>query len=238
MLRTIIWFVYFWLYQLYCLPKLFKVGLLRRQNKIAQLDREVYGVVIHWARSLINLTGSEIKVTGAENVPKEGAVLFVSNHQGRFDIPLILGFIDKPKGFIAKIEMAKMPLVSDWMKYMKCIFMDRKDVRQSLRAINQGVEFLKSGYSEVIFPEGTRSIDGTLGDFKAGSFKLATKSGVPIIPVTIKGSYRIMDNKSFIIKPALVEVIISPPVDPAIFKDINQLANHVKEIIGRQLLSC
>lgn len=235
MIRTIIWFLYFWLYQVFALPVMLRVWYLDKRHQVSARDRQVHRIVLHWSRSLVNLAGSEIKVTGLENVPAEGAVLFVSNHQGRFDIPLILGFIDKPKAFIAKKELAKLPMVSTWMKYMKCIFMDRKNVRQSLKAINQGVEYLKEGYSQVIFPEGTRSRDGVLGEFKAGSFKLATKSGVPIIPVTIKGSDQIMPNNTLMLKPARVEIVISPPVDPKEFSEIKELAMHVRGIVAEKL---
>lgn len=235
MIRTIIWFIYFWLYQVFALPVLLWVWYLDKRHKVTARDRQVHRVVLHWSRSLVKLTGSQIKITGLENVPAQGAVLFVSNHQGRFDIPLILGFIDKPKAFIAKKELAKLPMVSTWMKYMKCIFMDRKNVRQSLKAINKGAEYLKEGYSQVIFPEGTRSRDGRMGEFKAGSFKLATKSGVPIIPITIKGSNQIMPNNTLLLKPAKVEMVISPPVDPGQFSEIKDLALHVRGIVEAKL---
>lgn len=235
MIRTIIWFIYFWLFQLFSLPVMLRVWYLDKRQNIAARDRQVHRIVLFWSRSLIRLTGSKIKVTGRENVPTDGAVLFVSNHQGRFDIPLILGYIDKPKAFIAKKELAKLPMVSSWMKYMKCIFMDRQDIRQSLKAINQGAEYLKEGYSQVIFPEGTRSRDGRLGEFKAGSFKLATKSGVPIIPVTIKGSDQIMPNNTLLLRPAQVEMVISPPVDPEKFSGIKELASYVRGIVAEQL---
>jgi 1-acyl-sn-glycerol-3-phosphate acyltransferase len=93
--------------------------------------------------------------------------------------------------------------------------MDRNDIRQSITAINQGVQYLKEGYSMVIFPEGTRSGSVEMGEFKAGSFKLATKSGVPIVPIAINGSYNIMGKKSLIVKPAEVSVKILKPIETA-----------------------
>lgn len=201
MIRTIIWFVYFWLYLIFVLPTLINVKKLDRQNKIKERDDLVFKTVQSWARSLVRLSGAKIKVIGEENIPKNQAVVFVSNHQGNFDIPILLGFLNKPKAFIAKKEILKIPMISTWMKYMNCIFMDRSDIRQSLKAINQGVEYIKDGYSMVIFPEGTRSVDGQLGDFKPGSLKLASKSGALIIPITVKGSNQIMSKNSLIIKP-------------------------------------
>lgn len=233
MIRTLYWFVYFWLYLLFILPPLWRVKNLDRQGKVLERDKIIDRTAKQWAQDLVRATGSKVKVSGVENLPEDLAVVFVSNHQGNFDIPILLGFINKPKAFIAKIELQTFPVISTWMRYMNCIFMNRKDVRQSLRAINQGVEVLKQGYSLVIFPEGTRSKDGSIGEFKPGSFKLATKAKVPIVPVTIKGSNKIMGKKGIIIKPAEVEVIISPPVmvSGVVNNDPNELAIMVKNII-------
>lgn len=92
-------------------------------------------------------------------------------------------YIEKPKAFIAKIELLKLPLLRTWMIHLKCVFMDRSDIRQSLKVINQAADHLKEGYSMIIFPEGTRSKNETFGEFKPGSLKLALKAGVPIVPV-------------------------------------------------------
>jgi 1-acyl-sn-glycerol-3-phosphate acyltransferase len=121
---------------------------------------------------------------------------------------------------------------------MKCVFMDRNDIRQSVQAINEGVDLLKQGYSMVIFPEGTRSKGETMGEFKQGSFKLATKAGVPIVPVAIKGSYKMMEEKGFI-RPASVEVIISKPIstEGLTREELQQLPDRVKEIISGLVVS-
>ena len=237
MIRTIVWFIYFVISLVLSIPYLIKAKKYDKENVIDKRDEITYKMVRKWARSLVNLSGSSIKVIGEENIPLSESVLFVSNHQGNFDIPLLLGFIDKPKGFIAKIETSKLPIIKDWMELMKCIFMDRKDIRQSVKAINQGVKHLKEGYSLVIFPEGTRSKDGSLGEFKSGSFRLATKSGVPIVPITIKGSNNIMKKGSFIIRPAIIEIIISTPImaDNMETKDTTEVSELVRDIIEKKL---
>lgn len=213
MFRTIVWFGYFWLYLIKIMPKYFKVKKLFKEGKIEERDKLVASVASKWARDLLKLAGAKVKVIGAENVPMDRAVLFVSNHQGNFDIPILLGYIDEPKAFVAKIEMLKLPLISTWMKQMNCVFMDRHDMRQSLRVMNEATEYLKQGYSMSIFPEGTRSRGEAMGEFKAGSLRIAIKANVPIVPVTIKGSYKLMEQNGFIIKPAEVEVIISEPIE-------------------------
>ncbi|KXG74997.1 lysophospholipid acyltransferase family protein [Thermotalea metallivorans] len=237
MLKTILWFIYFVFSLLYTIPALLKVQFLNRQNRINERDEITHRTAQRWARMLVNLSGSQIKVMGEENVPKEGAVLFVSNHQSNFDIPILLGFIHKPKSFIAKKELSRIPILSTWMKYMQCVFIDREDARQSLKAINRGAELLKEGYSQVIFPEGTRSADGRLGEFKPGSLKLALKANVPIVPVTIKGAYHIMPKGQLKIQPAQVEVIISPPIQVGNIsaKESGELAEKVRKVIGEKL---
>lgn len=237
MVRTIGWFIYFW-WRLFALqPSLFRVKALDRAGNIAERDELVANKAREWAKSLVLLSGCKIKVTGEEHIPKDEAVLFVSNHQGNFDIPILLGFIKKSKAFVAKNELRKFPIVSTWMEYMNCIFMARDNPRESIKAINHGAEILKEGYSLVIFPEGTRSKDGTLGVFKPGALKLATKSGVCIVPVTIKGSNKIMQKGSFIIKPAQVEVIISPAIkmENGVDKDTKSLTENARNIISENL---
>lgn len=238
MIRTIVWFVYFWAYMVCTIPVLIRISYLEKHGRIEEKEKLVDRCVRKWAVSLVKLTGSKIKVYGEEYIP-EGPVVFVGNHQGNFDIPIFLGYIKKPKAFISKIEIRKLPIVSTWMNNMKCVFINRSDIRQSLKAMRTAVEYINQGYSMIIFPEGTRSRADTLGEFKAGSFKLALKSGVPIVPVTTKGSYKIMEKNGFIIKPAEVEVIISKPI---ITKDLSReeaekIPSQVKNIIQSNLLA-
>jgi 1-acyl-sn-glycerol-3-phosphate acyltransferase len=237
MFRTLKWFIGFWMSLILLLPKARKVKKLEEAGDRENRDRIVNEVVANWARKLLDLSGSKVTVEGEENLPKDETVLFISNHQGNFDIPLLLGFIDKPKAFMAKKEMEKMPLVSTWMKYMQCVFMDRDNPRESLKAIKKGSEKLKEGYSMVIFPEGTRSEDGKLKEFKNGAFKLATKSGVPIVPVTLSGSDKIMRKGTVIIKPAKVKISIAPPVymTEEYLKDTKLLSEKVKSLIEENL---
>ncbi|MFC7371630.1 lysophospholipid acyltransferase family protein [Fictibacillus iocasae] len=235
-MRTIIWFIYFWLVLPFTVPSLLKVKKLDSKGHREEKEKVVDHTVKWWARSLVKLAGVKVKVTGEEHIPADTAVLFVSNHQGNFDVPLMLGFIQKPKAFISKIEVKKMPLIGTWMEQMNCLFMDRSNVRQSLKAIQEGARYLENGTSLVIFPEGTRSKGGPMAEFKGGSFKLATKSGVPIVPVTINGSYKIMEQQKFWIKPAEVELIVHPAILPE-GMDAKELAAKTQEVVQSGLAS-
>ena len=238
MFRTIVWFGYFWLYLIKIIPRYSKVNHLFKEGKIKERDMLVNSVASKWAKDLLKLAGARVKVIGAENVPLDRSVLFVSNHQGNFDIPILLGCIDKPKAFIAKVEMLKLPIIRTWMKQMNCVFLDRDDLRQSLRVMNEATEYLKNGYSMVIFPEGTRSKGKTMGEFKAGSLRIAIKANVPIVPVAIKGSFKLMEQNGFIIKPAEVEILISEPIETfGLTKEqTNELNEKVRSIIASNVV--
>jgi len=229
-LKTISWFAYLW-WSL--LKPRFELMKLNRQGKTLERDACAHSIARKWAQTGLVLNGSSIQVNGIENVPKAGGVLFVANHQSNFDIPIMIGHVPRDKGFIAKMELAKVPAFSRWMKYVGCIFINRGDPRQSLTAINDAAEQLKAGHSLVIFPEGTRSADGTVGPFKAGGLKLAMKARVPIVPVTISGSKNIMPKGSSLIRSAQVKVIISPPLilDELDGMDSNQISEKVRNII-------
>ncbi|MGL4741981.1 MAG: lysophospholipid acyltransferase family protein [Sarcina sp.] len=206
-------------------------------NQTLEKYQYIHDISSNWAMSFIKLSGANVTVHGAENVPKDGPVLFVSNHQSNFDIPLLMCFIDKPKGFIAKKELENIPMISEWMRFMQCIFMDRSNLRKSASAIIDGIKILKSGQSLVIFPEGTRSKGGPMVEFKAGSFKLATKPKLPIIPVTIDGSYKIMEANNNRIKPANIDLYIHKPIytDSLSKEDEANLHKIVHDIIQSKL---
>jgi 1-acyl-sn-glycerol-3-phosphate acyltransferase len=147
-----------------------------------------------------------------ENIPADKTVLFVSNHQSDLDILVFLALAPMPIGFVAKVEMLKVPVLRKWMKYIGCVFLDRDDIRQTAKVILEGIEILKRGHSLVVFPEGTRSRTGEPLPFKPGSLKLATKSKACIVPVTISGSYKIMEGNGYRIKPADIDIVFHPPV--------------------------
>jgi len=214
MLKTIFSFIKFFAYLVGKNRDLKKARRLDREGKIAERDALVNAGVQEWARYCVGPSGSTVEVTGEENIPMDTAVVFIGNHQGYFDIPILLGYVRKPKAFISKIEILKVPYLAGWMKMMQCTFLDRKDMRQSVKAMHEAVETVRKGYSLVIFPEGTRSRGGPVGEFKAGSFKLALKSGVPIVPVTLDGSWRLLEETGRFSK-SHVRVTIHPAIPTA-----------------------
>jgi 1-acyl-sn-glycerol-3-phosphate acyltransferase len=215
MFRTAIAFLRLCAYLIRRIPALVKADKMDRTGDVAGRDAIVNRVVPEWARYVVYLGGATADVAGEENIPTDTAVAFVANHQGYFDIPILLGYVNKPKAFISKIEILKVPLLSGWMKLMQCTFLDRKNMRQSVKAMEEAVATVKKGYSLVIFPEGTRSRGGPVAEFKAGSFRLALKAGVPIVPVTIDGSWHIYEENKKLGKNARVKVTVHPAIPTA-----------------------
>lgn len=186
-----------------------------------------------WAKTLVEIVGGRVTVNGVENLPK-GAVVFVANHQGSFDIPVLIAYVPKPFGFISKIEVLKIPIVGGWMRVMNCVFMDRSSRVKSTQAIVEGVKVLKEGHSLVIFPEGTRSKGGPVQTFKAGSVRLAIDAEVPIVPIAIDGTADILEKNKFFMTPADVTITILPPIPVEKLKtmDSKELAGHVQALIS------
>jgi 1-acyl-sn-glycerol-3-phosphate acyltransferase len=232
MFRTVLFFSYFFGYLFFSLLSLRNVKKLDSSLSVDERDKLVHQVPKKWAKTLVQISGSNVKVIGEENIPL-GPVVFISNHEGNFDIPVLLGYIQKPFGFISKLEVKKIPGVAQWMEAMSCIFIDRKDRRQSIKAIREGIETLKKGHSLVIFPEGTRSKGGPVAPFKNGSFRLAIDAKVPIVPITIIGTSRAMETNHNFIKPAEIKIVISKPIhyDEYSNKDPKELVNEVYEEI-------
>lgn len=237
MFRTVIWFIYFWYRLMLTYPALQKVKKLHKNGRKEEMDLLIYQTENSWGRSLVKLTGSTVEVKGRENLPENGHFVLVSNHQGNFDIPILLGYLERPIGFISKIEVKKLPIIRDWMVYMNCVFLDRKDRRQAIKAINEGAENIKKGTSIVVFPEGTRSKGMKMNPFKSGSFKLAQKASATIVPVAIKGSYKIMEANGGFIKPEVVTVTILPCIkaEEYLNKNLKVVANEVQNLIKNEL---
>ncbi|WLR56647.1 lysophospholipid acyltransferase family protein [Mesobacillus subterraneus] len=232
MLRLIACFLYMGGYLVYTFPRLSRVKRLPDDMKSDIKRQLIHDTPKNWAKTFMALTGSQIEVEGLHHIP-EGPVLFASNHESNFDIPVLLGAIEKPFGFISKIEVKKVPVLSSWMEAINCVFIDRKNRDKAADSIMSGVELLKKGNSLVIFPEGTRSKGAPVGLFKAGGFRLAKDSGVPIVPISIQGTADVFEKNGRLVKPSKIKVIVSPPVYRQHYKDkeLISLAEEIRDTI-------
>ena len=173
-----------------------------RDLETIKMVRSVFGL-------LLKLAGVTVTVKGAENIPEDKAVLYVGNHRSYFDI--LAGYTTVPTllGFVAKKEMEKIPLLRTWMVNANCLFLDRKNIKEGLKTILQGIEKVKNGVSIWIFPEGTRNPNEDITEllpFKEGSLKIAEKSGCPVVPVAITGTAEILEKHFPFIRPSHVTI--------------------------------
>ncbi|WP_053363883.1 lysophospholipid acyltransferase family protein [Bacillus sp. FJAT-27251] len=232
MIRLIVFFLYMSGLLVYSIPRLKKMKKLPMDMLVHERDLKVHETPQQWSRTIMKITGSRVAFSGEEHLP-DGPVLFVSNHEGDFDIPLLLAYVNKPFGFISKVEVKKVPVLSSWMETMNCVFLDRKDRRKAIMSIREGTELLKQGHSILIFPEGTRSKGGPIGEFKTGGLRLGRDAGVPIVPVSIQGTADIFEKNGRLVKPAIVSIAICPsiPFEDYKNKDLKEVAAEVKAAI-------
>lgn len=191
-----------------------------------------------WARVLLWAGGVTMQVEGKENCDKARPTIYVSNHQSTLDVPLLLqALMPVDFRFVAKKALQYVPVMGWYMLMAGFVFIDRSSRRGSVRSLEAAGEKIRRGTSIVMFPEGTRSENGEILPFKKGPFAVAVAARVPICPVAIEGSYKIMPKNSWDIVPGIARVKIGAPIDPAPFGDDREaLATEVRNrIIDLQL---
>ncbi|MFQ5585781.1 MAG: lysophospholipid acyltransferase family protein [Thermodesulfobacteriota bacterium] len=187
-----------------------------------------------WMRILLALSGVRVEMEGVEHIPK-GAVVLASNHQSAYDILVLQAYLPLQFRWIAKESLFRIPIIGWSMSLAGYISIDRGRASLAYRSIERAAEKVKrEGVSVVIFPEGTRGTTSRLLPFKRGSFLLALKSGVPVVPVSITGTLDILKKGSLLIRPARVRVVIGHQIDPVGMKE-GELIAKVREAIEEGL---
>lgn len=174
-------------------------------------ERAAARVMRRWGRAFIRAGGWTVATEGAENLPGEGAIL-VANHQSLVDIPLLLAAFDREIRFLAKHELGRVPVFGRSMRAAGNLFVDREDPRDAVRVIREAGAAMRRGEMIVIFPEGTRSADGSLGEFKPGAFFIARKTGAPLVPVCIGGGAAALPKGTLMARPASLVARVLPPM--------------------------
>ncbi len=194
-------------------------------------------IVVQAFHVILFISGVKRTVLGLENVPKNEPVLYIANHRSYFDVPIAYVSLPTLTGFMAKKEIAKIPFLRTWMRFLQCLFLDRQDIKQGLKTVLQGIEQIKAGYSVFISPEGTRNHEKEMLPFKEGSFKIAEKTGCAIIPVALSNTDEIFENHFPKIKATHVVMEFGKPVYPnSLDKEQRKfLGSYVQEIIQKML---
>lgn len=190
-----------------------------------------------WARLILVTARVKVESRGADRLDPKGAYVFVANHQSLFDIPVMFCYLPYQWRIIAKKSLGAIPILGWYLHRAGHILVDRRNPDR-FGILRRWRALIARGLSLVIFPEGTRSVDGRVGRFKAGSFQLALEAGVPVVPVSVVGTRAVMRKNEFTVRPGLVQVTIHPPVRTdsgdwgQTIDDARRLAVHVHDIVA------
>jgi 1-acyl-sn-glycerol-3-phosphate acyltransferase len=171
-----------------------------------------YRIAWAWARVVIHITHSTVDVSGLENIPQKGGFCVVSHHESIFDIILHLAYVGRPFGFIARREIAYIPLIDLWILLLGGLFLARDNPRKAIRTFARGSKKIREGHAMLIFPEGTRSKDCSLMPFRAGAFKLATEADTIVVPASIQGSRAVFETTGRV-HPSHITLRYGAPID-------------------------
>lgn len=215
-MRTIITVIYIFLFLILGLPVLGIEWIISKFNK-AHADMVQLRIVQWGLKCVAFISGVKLTVIGEENVPRDEPVLYIGNHRSFFDVVVTYARCPGLTGYIAKDGVNKVPIFRIWMKRLHCIFLKRDDMKEGLKVILKAIEYVKSGISICIFPEGTRNKDKdnptSLLPFKEGSFKIASKTGCKIVPMALIGTADILENHFPWIHSTDIKLIYGEPID-------------------------
>ncbi|MGH9397189.1 MAG: lysophospholipid acyltransferase family protein [Terriglobia bacterium] len=193
-----------------------------------------HGCARVWSRLILGTSRIHLKIEGLENVPKNTTAIFCSNHPSAMDIPILFVCLPVEFRFVAKRSLFDVPFLGWHLWRSGHIAVERDRPRQAVKSLDQAAERIRAGCPVVLFAEGHRNRqDGSMGPFKRGSFYLAVKSGVPVVPVTISGSRAVLKPDSLHVRPGTVEIVFHPaiPTLGLTLDDVDSLSSQVREQI-------
>ena len=226
---VVIFLIMYGIFSLFALPIEWLIGKINKRAK----DRSSLRIVQGAFKIVRFLSGAKTTVIGLERIPKDEPVLFVGNHQSYFDIIISYSLMPRLTGYVAKKEIEKIPLLRTWMRYLYCLFLDRDDIREGMKTIVQGIEYIKNDISIAIFPEGTTSKDGVLLPFHEGSLKFAEKSGCKIVPMVQNNTRFLWEMQKPKIRKTHTVLEFCEPIDGKELskEERKHLGSHIKQII-------
>lgn len=190
-----------------------------------------------WNWAVAKFMGIRFSISGTENILPGASYIITPNHQGFADILALFVNLPVPFRWVIKRELLKIPLFGRALGATGAICLDRADRDRSVRSLQEGVKKLGDGWSVLIYPEGTRTPDGLLHPFKKGAFMMAVQTGIPILPVTCNGAFKIMPKKTLLFRPGRVTLTIGEPIltEGLTEQDVPQLMERTRQAINRNL---
>ncbi len=230
MIRTAIVAAFLSVYTLVLGPPLILYTLVTRSPDL------LYWVGVKGLVFITRVAGMRVQVEGRENIPT-GVCLFAANHTSNADAAAIVGAIPRRLAIFGRKSLFEIPIVGLAFRLAKFVPVDRGNRDAALASVKQAVEYIKTGLSFLVYPEGTRSPDGRMHRFKKGSFVMAIEAGVPIVPVACSGAHRVMKKNSLVIHPGRVTVRFGKPIDVSGYtvEQRSVLAQQVHDVIAAQL---
>jgi 1-acyl-sn-glycerol-3-phosphate acyltransferase len=196
----------------------------------------LYRIAMGIVRLGVRAAGIRVVVTGLEHVPVGRSCIFMANHVSNLDPPVLMPAIPGRSSVLLKRELMKIPILGTAMRMAKFVPVERGNKVEAAKAsVAAAAEALRLGLHILVFPEGTRSKDGRLASFKKGPFFLAEGTGVPIVPVAISGTERMMQKGSVAIAPGVARVQMLPAVEPSAYGSREELMAAVREAIAGAL---
>ena len=191
----------------------------------------VHKVQQFWSRSFFWLMFLPVSVDGQEHIVPGQSYVFVANHQSMFDVWLVYGWLPVIFKWLMKAELRKVPFVGTGCKAAGHIFIDRRSTKAAMESLKEVEKQLVNGVCTVIFPEGTRSLNGEVGRFKRGAFQIAWDLGLPIIPLSLDGCYDVLPKGKPFVYRAPVHMHIGEPIDLKQFSDPNEAIEAVRNAV-------
>lgn len=185
-----------------------------------------------WTKAVLFIYGIKVNIYGQENIDAGKGKIYISNHASYLDIFVQLAYLPDNVRMIYKKEINKVPLLGWAMMCAGFVALDRDRVRDAMKSLDKAAERVRNGLSVVIYPEGTRTSDGNVGEFKRGMFFLADKSKADIIPVSLSGTFKLMPGGSSKVKPGTVDMVIDKPVK---YRKDKELLNEIRDIVIKNI---
>jgi 1-acyl-sn-glycerol-3-phosphate acyltransferase len=200
----------------YCVSVVISLVSAALEILLLPVDRK-RGRVFHaiartWAHAVLAVCGIRVKVRGVEHIDPGRNYVYVSNHASMFDIPAIIAGVHDQIRIIYKKELEIIPVFGWGLKWGSYIGIDRGRSTRAIRSLEEAVTKIRNGASVLLYAEGTRTTDGMLQPFKRGAFNLSVRAGVPVVPLTINGSYSLLPKHSMRIRPGTVEIVLERPI--------------------------